>query len=55
VSVGIDRADIVIVGGLNPIAVLEEHGIATESKAMSTPLDDTRLNPFKGNLLRSFR
>jgi repressor of nif and glnA expression len=45
----------VIVGGLNPIAVLEEHGIATESKAMSTLFDYSRLKPFKENLLRSLR
>ena len=47
VPVGIDRAGIVIVGGLNPIAILEEHGIATESKAMSTLFDYSRLVPFK--------
>lgn len=34
--VGIDRAGMVIVGGLNPIAALEEAGIPTVSKAMST-------------------
>lgn len=33
---GIDRAGIVIAGGLNPIAALEEAGINTESAAMST-------------------
>lgn len=48
VPVGIDRAGIVIVGGLNPVAVLEEHGIATESKAMSTLYEYSRLAPFKG-------
>ncbi len=42
VQPGIDRAGIVIVGGLNPVAVLEESGIPTESKAMST------LYPFSG-------
>lgn len=35
VPVSMDRAGIVIVGGLNPVAVLEEHGIPTQSKAMS--------------------
>jgi repressor of nif and glnA expression len=34
--VGLDRAGMVIVGGLNPIAALEEAGIATVTKAMST-------------------
>jgi hypothetical protein len=47
VPVGIDKVGIVIVGGLNPIAVAEEHGIATESKAMSTLFDYSRLTPFK--------
>lgn len=36
VPVGMDKAGIVIVGGLNPVAVLEENGIPTRSKAMST-------------------
>ncbi len=36
INVGMDRAGMVIVGGLNPIAALEEAGIPTESKAMST-------------------
>jgi repressor of nif and glnA expression len=40
----------VIVGGLNPVAVLEEHGIATESKAMSTLFDYTQLVPFQDTL-----
>jgi len=52
VPVGIDRAGIVIVGGLNPVAVLEEHGIATESKAMSTLFEYSHLVPFKG-IMRS--
>ena len=47
VPVGIDRAGIVIVGGLNPVAVLEEHGIATESRAMSTLFEYTQLVPFQ--------
>jgi repressor of nif and glnA expression len=47
VPVGIDKAGIVIIGGLNPVAVLEEHGIATESKAMSTLFEYTRLVTFK--------
>ncbi|MFN3480930.1 MAG: DUF128 domain-containing protein [Thermodesulfovibrionales bacterium] len=33
---GIDRAGIVIAGGLNPVAALEESGIETHSAAMST-------------------
>ncbi len=46
VPVGIDRTGIVVVGGLNPVAVLEEHGISTQSKAMSTLVDYSRLVPF---------
>ncbi len=42
INVGMDRAGMVIVGGLNPIAALEEAGIPTESKAMST------LYPYSG-------
>ncbi len=34
--VGIDKVGMVIVGGLNPVAAVEESGIPTESKAMST-------------------
>ena len=48
--VGIDRAGIVIVEGLNPEAVLEEHGIAAESKAMSTLYEYTQLVPFQDTL-----
>ena len=47
VPVGIDRAGIVIVGGLNPVAVLEEQGITTESKAMSTLFEYSHLLPFQ--------
>jgi hypothetical protein len=55
VPVGIDKAGIVIIGGLNPVAVLEEHGIATESKAMSTLFEYSHLAPFKEVLGRSSR
>jgi hypothetical protein len=34
--VGLDKVGIIIVGGLNPIAAVEESGIVTTSKAMST-------------------
>lgn len=52
VPVGIDKAGIVIIGGLNPIAVLEEQGITTESRAMSTLFEYSRLLPFR-DVLRS--
>ncbi|MFZ5905917.1 MAG: DUF128 domain-containing protein [Nitrospirota bacterium] len=40
--VSVDRAGMIIVGGLNPIAALEEAGIPTVTRAMST------LYPFSG-------
>ncbi|PKL51404.1 MAG: hypothetical protein CVV37_06700 [Nitrospira bacterium HGW-Nitrospira-1] len=43
VPVGIDKAGMIIVGGLNPIAALEESGILTESKAMSTLYEYSQL------------
>ena len=45
--VGMDKAGMVIVGGLNPIAALEEAGIPTESKAMSTLYEYSKLISFK--------
>ncbi len=45
--VGIDKAGIVIVGGLNPIAAVEEAGIPTESRAMSTLYEYSKLISFK--------
>jgi repressor of nif and glnA expression len=46
VPVGIDKAGIVVVGGLNPVAVLEENGIPTENAAMATLCEYSRLMPF---------
>ncbi len=43
IPVGIDKVGMVVVGGLNPIAGLEESGIPTESKAMSTLYDYSKL------------
>ena len=45
--VGIDKAGMVIVGGLNPIAALEEAGIQAVSKAMSTLYPFSELVSFK--------
>lgn len=45
--VGMDRAGMVIVGGLNPIAALEEADIITESTAMVILYDYAKLMPFK--------
>lgn len=43
VPVGIDKVGMIIVGGLNPIAALEESGIQTESRAMSTLYEYSQL------------
>ncbi|MCE5195477.1 MAG: NrpR regulatory domain-containing protein [Nitrospiraceae bacterium] len=46
VPVGIDKVGIVIVGGLNPIAAIEESGIPTTNTAMSTLYSYTKLSSF---------
>jgi len=45
--VSMDKAGMVIVGGLNPIAALEEAGITTVSRAMSTLYEFSELIKFK--------
>jgi hypothetical protein len=45
--VAVDKAGMIIVGGLNPLAALEEAGIQTASKAMSTLYDFSDLIKFK--------
>jgi repressor of nif and glnA expression len=47
IPVGMDRAGMVVVGGLNPIAALEEAGIPTDSKAMTAFMDYSEFLPFK--------
>lgn len=44
---GIDRVGMVIAGGLNPVAALQESGIETESMAMSTLYPFLALKNFK--------
>ncbi len=44
--VGTDRVGIVVAGGLNPLAALEEVGIETGSQAMSTMVDFKELKSF---------
>ncbi len=44
--VGTDKAGIVVVGGLNPIAAVEEEGIVTKSLAMSTLCEYSKLVRF---------
>lgn len=46
VPVGIDKTGMVVVGGLNPIAALQESGIPSESKAMSTLISYAMLERF---------
>lgn len=47
VPVGIDKVGVVIVGGLNPLALLEESGISTDSKAMSTLFEFSEMTPLQ--------
>lgn len=46
VPVEMDKVGVVIVGGLNPIGAIEESGIPTESKAMSTLYSYSKLKVF---------
>ncbi|MDA8169428.1 MAG: NrpR regulatory domain-containing protein [Nitrospiraceae bacterium] len=50
VPVGLDRAGMAIIGGLNPLAALEELDIPAKSKAMSTLYEYSALVPFKSLL-----
>lgn len=50
--VGMDKAGMVIVGGLNPVAALEEADIPTESHAMATMFEYSRLMNFKDALFQ---
>ncbi|MBI4318086.1 MAG: DUF128 domain-containing protein [Chloroflexi bacterium] len=46
VPVGVNRAGMVVIGGLNPLAAAEEAGIITENRAMSTMYDFEALRSF---------
>lgn len=46
IPVGVDRVGMIVVGGLNPIAAAEESGISTESLAMSTLYEYSKLMSF---------
>lgn len=46
VPVGMERVGLVVPGGLNPLAVVEEQGINTESKALVSFVDYQRLVSF---------
>ncbi len=47
IPVGIDRVGIIVVGGLNPIAAIEESGIQTYTSAISTLYDYQAMVEFK--------
>ncbi|MGB9710185.1 MAG: DUF128 domain-containing protein [Thermodesulfovibrio sp.] len=47
IPVGIDRVGIIVVGGLNPIAAVEETGIQTYTSAISTLYDYQAMIDFK--------
>jgi repressor of nif and glnA expression len=44
--VGLDRAGVVVVGGLNPVAAMEEAGIRTDNRAMAALYEYSELLPF---------
>ncbi|HOJ43499.1 MAG TPA: NrpR regulatory domain-containing protein [Syntrophorhabdaceae bacterium] len=46
IPVGVDKVGMIVVGGLNPIAAVEESGIYTESMAMSTLFEFSKLQSF---------
>jgi repressor of nif and glnA expression len=46
IPVGVERVGIVVPGGLNPVAAVEESGIETASKALSALVDADRLVDF---------
>ncbi len=53
VPVGMDKAGMVLAGGLNPVAAAEEAGIHTESTAMAVLYDYQDLVPFKDALKKT--
>lgn len=46
IPVGVDRVGMIVVGGLNPVAAAQESGIYTESLAMSTLFEYSKLMAF---------
>jgi repressor of nif and glnA expression len=44
--VGLDRTGVVVVGGLNPVAAMEEAGIRTDNRAMAALYEYSELLPF---------
>jgi HTH-type transcriptional regulator, global nitrogen regulator NrpRI len=52
IPVGVDKVGMIIVGGLNSIAAVEETGLPTESKAMSTLIEYEKLEVFSDAIRR---
>jgi len=46
IPVGVDKVGMIVSGGLNPVAAVNESGIATETSAMSTLYEYSRLSKF---------
>lgn len=46
IPASLDKAGVIVAGGLNPVAVLEQFGISTENEAMATLYEYSRLRPF---------
>jgi repressor of nif and glnA expression len=44
--VGMDKAGVMVVGGLNPVAAMEESGIETDNRAMASLYEYSELLPF---------
>jgi repressor of nif and glnA expression len=45
--VGLDRTGVVVVGGLNPVAAMEEAGIRTDNRAMAALYEYSQLLTFE--------
>jgi repressor of nif and glnA expression len=46
IPVGVDKVGMIVAGGLNPVAAVEESGISTETHAMSTLYEYSKLSNF---------
>lgn len=46
IPVGVDKVGMIVAGGLNPVAAVEESGISTETHAMSTLYEYSKLSGF---------
>jgi repressor of nif and glnA expression len=55
IPVGSDKVGMIVTGGLNPIAAVEESGISTENRAMSTLYEYSKLMSFKEAVKGLFR